>query len=500
MAIRTPEQYLESLRDGRVVYIDGKRVDDVTKEPLLKSCVDLGLMLYLLYQDPRYHDLLVAKTEAGKEVPFIFTQRKNAQDLLRSRDYILTLCRICLGAGGGPCFVGPDALNALDVVSRRLDKEMGTSYSARVRDYRQYLLENDLGVAGAITDVKGDRSLRPAEQKPHKDFYVRIVEERKNGIVVRGAKFHISRAMICNEIFVAPTRGMREEDRDYAVSFAIPVNTPGVVLVGAGREAIEPGNVDEWPIHASRSTMEALIVFNDVFVPMERVFLKKEWRFAMQAAHMFGNFHRIYGDTYKYAYLEMLTGAAALMAEYNGIQNVEHVRDELAWLVMYTETIGLLGQAACEHCSIQPELGVAYPNALYSNAAKFFFANYYHEAVRCLQDITGGVVADLPSFKNFLSPETRPFIEKYFRGKAEVPTEHRLRAIMLAKDLCSSAVQGGTIHAEGSLAAQKIALTGVGDWERYKALARRAARISDGSEHPLTKEFPAFPPQGAKEK
>jgi 4-hydroxybutyryl-CoA dehydratase/vinylacetyl-CoA-Delta-isomerase len=228
---------------------------------------------------------------------------------------------------------------------------------------------------------------------------------------------------------------------------------------------------------------------------MERVFLNREWPYAAQIARMFGNFHRLYADTYKYADLEIVTGVAALMAEYNGLEKVEHIRDELAWLVWYTETVGILGKAACDNCVVEPELGIAYPNALYSNSAKFLFANYYHEAIKYVQDITGGIVADLPSFKNFLSAETRPYMEKYFQGKAGIPTEHRLRATMLARDISSSWVQGTTIHAEGSLSAQKISLTAIADWEKYKAVARRAARISDGSEHPLTRDLPPFPPK-----
>ncbi len=494
MAIRTPQQYVESLRDGRVIFHDGEKVPDITVHPAFRPALNLGVILYILYQDPRFRPLLTVKLDNGEEAPFIFRRLTNAEDLLHRRDYILTLARICLGAGGGPCYVGPDALNALTVVSRKVDKDLRTHYVERVENYRTHLLKNDLAVAGAITDVKGDRMLRPAEQKPHKDFYVRWVGENKEGIVVRGAKFHISRTAICNEIFVSPTRAMREEDKDYAIAFAVPVNTPGVKLISASQEYIEEGNLDEWPMSAARNTIEALIVFEDALIPWDRVFLNREWQYAGQIARMFGNFHRLYADTYKYADLEILTGVAALMAEYNGIEKSEHCRDERAWLVWYTETVGLLGKAACEQCYINPELGIAYPNQLYSNAAKFMFASFYHEAVRYVQDITGGIAADLPRFKNFLSPETKPYIEKYFKGKAEIPTEHRLRAVHLAKDVCSSFHMAATIHAEGSLPAQRIALTSVADWDRYKAIARRAARISDGSEHPLTRDLHPFPP------
>ena len=397
MGIRNVNQYIESLRDGRVVYFEGEKVEDVPTHPKLRAAVQTAAMYYILENEPRYRDLLTTRTEDGEIVPFIFLPARRSEDLLRRREIITFLARTCLGVNAGGALIGCDVLNALTVVSRKMDRELGTDYSERVQAYREYLLQNDLLAVGAITDVKGDRSLRPSDQKPHKDFYVRIVDERPDGIVVRGAKFHITRALISNELFVCPTRAMREEDKDYAVSFAIPTNTPGVVMIGGAREPLEEGDVNEYPLSASHFTAEALVTFNDVFVPKDRIFLKKEWRFSGQIARTFGNFHRLYGDSYKYTDIEIIVGAAALLAEYNGLEKYEHIRDKLAWLAYYLETVGALTGASCEHCVIEKETGQAYPNPLYSNAAKFFFADNYHQAIKYLQDIAGGIVADVPS-------------------------------------------------------------------------------------------------------
>ena len=494
--IRTVEQYLKSLRDGRELYHEGKKVDDVTTHPAFKPALQSGSLLYILAQDPRWKDLLTSKLPDGEPISVIYEAAKRPEDLLRRRRIVIGTGRVCHGLPAGIRWAGRDVLDAMAIVARRMDRTLGTRYTKNVEAYREYLVRNDLDVVCAMTDVKGDRSIRPSDQKPHKDFYVRIVDERKDGIVVRGAKFHISMAPVANEIFACPTRTMRKEDKDYAVSFAVPVNTPGVKLITAFKE-LTTDVPDEYPIASQHWSCEALIIFDDVFVPMERVFMKGEWQFSGAMAYMFGNFHRLFADSYKYSALEVLVGTATLLAEYNGIEKYGHVRDKLSWLAMYLETVGALGELACINCIYDPETGLAIPNPVYSNACKFFFAENYHQAVKTVQDLGGGVVADLPSFKNFLSPETKPYIQKYFQGKAEVPTEHRLRAIMLARDLCSQFWQATSIHAEGSLAAQKIAIQATADWERYKAIARRVAKIP-GPEHPVVKDLPHYPPEFPK--
>jgi len=258
------------------------------------------------------------------------------------------------------------------------------------------------------------------------------------------------------------------------VAFALPLNAKGVTLIG---------NAD--------TGVHAMVVFDDGFVPMERVFLAGEWQFAGELAYMFGNYHRLSADSYKYMQLEIMVGLAALLAEYNGLENVSHVRDKLAWLAMYAEGTEALGKAAAQNCVIDPESGLAYPNILYSNVAKFFFADNYHQAEKHLQDITGGIAATLPSLADLENPETRRMVEKYLGGKDGIPTEHRIRAIQYAQQLTSSEHGVTTIHAEGSLAAQRITLWAMEDWDRFKAAAKRAIGIE--TDHPDFAQLPPFP-------
>lgn len=495
MAIITPEQYIESLKDGRVVYCKGERVEDVTQHPILKICRDWVAMDYVLQQDPRYQGLVTEKNEEGELVSFALMPQRSKEDLLRLREIVKLWARVCFGKPPGAKFVAKDGLNALTVVSQRVDRKYGTHYAERVEAYRKYLQKKDAAFALAMTDVKGDRSLRPSQQRTHTDYYVHMVEERKDGIVVRGAKTHISQSPLCNEILVIPCRAMREEDKDYAVSFAVPVNAKGLTLICAEPEVSEPGNFFDHPISSSVYLNDATIIFDDVFIPEERVFLKGEWEFAGDIAYMFANFHRLSAETYKAMELELFTGAAALMAEYNGVERESHIRDKLTWLVMFTEATEVMGRAACEYCVSEPDSDLVYPNPMYANICKFFFADNWHQATKYIQDIAGGIVGTCPSSKDFLNPETHDLLDKYLGGKAGIPTEHRIRLAKLIRDLTSSYEDVLTIHAEGSLAAQKLSVYVLADFERYKAAAKRAARIKDGTKHPLFDQLPEFPPK-----
>lgn len=493
MAIRTAKQFIESLRDDRVVYYAGEKVKDITRHPYLKICIDWMAIDYVIENDPRFKDLVLTRDADGEDVPFIYEAQKSKEDLLRLREVVKLLARVSYGKPSGAKFVGKDGLNAVTVVSQRVDKKYGTDYARRVEAFRRHLQKNDLTLALAMTDVKGDRSLRPSKQKQHKDFYVRIVEERKDGIIVCGAKTHISQSPCSNEIIVVPCRAMTEDDKDYAVSFAIPANTRGITFISTEAETHDPGNFFDYPISSSVYINDATIVFDHVFVPNERVFLKKEWEFAGDIAYMFGNFHRLSAETYKAAELEVLTGAAILMAEYNGVERASHIQDKLTWLIQYTEAVEVLGRAACEHCIKEADSDLVYPNPMIANICKFYFADNWHQATKYVQDIAGGIVATVPSAKDYFNPATHALMEKYFAGRDGVPTEHRLRAVKLVKDLTSSYEDVLTIHAEGSLAAQRLSIFAQADFERYKAAAKRAARISDGTKHPIYSVLPEFP-------
>ena len=494
MAIKTPRQYLESLKDGRVVYLNGERVPDVTAHPVCKVTNDWVAIDYIMSNDPRYQDLLTDLDEDGERVSFALQPQRTREDLLRLREVVKLWARVCFGKPSGAKFVAKDGLNAVTVVAPRVDNKYGTNYAANVEAYRRHLQKNDLAFAMGLTDVKGDRNLRPSQQVQHKDFYVRIVEERSDGIIVSGAKPHISQAPACNEIIVAPCRAMQKEDAAYAVAFGIPLNTPGITMICAQPEITADSDLFDHPISKAVYINDATIIFDNVFIPNERIFLKGEWEFAGQVAYMFANFHRLSAETYKAMELELFTGAAVLMAEYNGVEKKAHVREKLTWLVMYTEAVETLGLAAVEHCVSERGSDLVYPNPMIANICKFYFADNWHQATKYIQDIGGGIIVTAPSYKDYTNPETHALMEKYFAGSARTSTENRLRMVKLVRDLTSCYEDVLTIHAEGSLEAQKLSIVQLADWERYKGAAMRAAGIAGAGENPLFDGLPQFPP------
>ena len=478
MALRTAQAYLSGLRDGRVVYFRGERVQDVTAHPVLGLGAAHTALDFHLAEDPAYRDLVVVTDPDTREaISRYFLIPRRAEDLLQRSALIETVTR------AGDTFVplvkeiGTDALFALMIVGAELARS-GTPYLDRIRRFYAHCRDGDLTMAGAQTDVKGDRSLRP-HQQPNPDTYVRVVEERPDGIVVRGAKAHTTNAVFADEILVLPTRALGPEDRACAVAFAVPANAPGLRFIASPRGFGATSPFDN-PLSAPRKTVESLTVFDDVFVPWERVFLNGEWPAAGILAKTFVEFHRFTAISYKPPQIELLLGAAALLAEYNGIAAAGHVRDKLAQLAMYLETVRGLTKAAAHGCRMRE--GIAVPDVALTNAAKYYFAWHYHEMARAVQDIAGGLVVTGPVEEDWQNPVVRTDLERFLTGARGTGAEERLRAINLVRDLTASDLGGYlevlAIHAEGSLETQKLTVLMDVDLEPYKAYAKRVAGIA----------------------
>jgi 4-hydroxybutyryl-CoA dehydratase/vinylacetyl-CoA-Delta-isomerase len=263
---------------------------------------------------------------------------------------------------------------------------------------------------------------------------------------------------------------------------------PMTISEATGEEAIWDN-----PLHGNTAgTTETLLVFDDVFVPWNRVFMFGEWQYSRDIAWAFGTYHRLYSICHTVAESELITGAAALIAEYNGLEKYTHIQEKLAWLAMYAEETDVLSKAACAYPDIDPDTGLAVPNLVYTNIAKYKFANDRSEALKLLGDIAGGIASTGPCYRDWMNSDIRPHIEKYLAGRDGVPTEHRLRAVRMVKELTigGSLFPAGAINAEGSLAAQKMAIYQGSDWARYKAAAKRLAKIPGWEEHPLFEGVP----------
>jgi 4-hydroxybutyryl-CoA dehydratase/vinylacetyl-CoA-Delta-isomerase len=457
MPLRTVEQYVESLRDDRRVYFRGERVNDVTTHPVIGVAVRHASIDYALADEPCHRDLCVVRDEQGDYSRYY--QVPHAADDLLKRSALIELAT----AEGGTLVVlikeiGTDALFGLMRVASAVDAKHGTEYGKRVEAFYRQCREHDLAVAVAQTDVKGDRSLGPSAQRDP-DLYLHIVERRADGIVVRGAKAHTSVSTNANELIVLPTRALGEQDREYAVSFAVSVDTPGLLLLASAYDsAAAQGSSVEHPISGRHKMMETTTVFDNVFVPWERVFLAGEHEFAGPLALAFVEHHRFTAISYKLPLVDALVGAAMVMAEVNGIAAAGHVKEKLVRLISYAETLrGLTHYAAIK--GKPRELGIVAPDPLYVNMAKYHFAHGYHVAVRDVQDIAGGALVTGPGAEDLESAITAPYYDKYYAGRG-VSGRDRLKALALVKDLVASGFSAYqevlAVHAEGSLEAEKM--------------------------------------------
>ena len=443
--MRSAQQYLDGLRDDREVYYRGERVADVVGHPELGIAARHAALDFSFADDPEQRELAV--TDGAST--YYHLPRDGAD--LRRRSRLIEQAT----AHGGTLVVlvkeiGTDALFALHRVAH------GTDGYERVEAFHRQCREGDLALAVAQTDVKGDRSKGPGGQMDP-DLYVRVVDRRPDGIVVRGAKAHTSCTPHVDEVIVIPTRALKEDEEDWAVAFAVPVAAPGVKLFCSDFLHADP---DPWtrPVSSRHKMIETLTVFEDVFVPWQRVFLDGDVSRAGQLALTFVEYHRFTAVSYKLPLLDALVGLAVCLAEANGIQRASHVRDKLVALVGYAETVRGLTHLAADRFRVDAPTGIAYPDPLTTNLAKWTFARDYGKAVEHVIDIAGGLLVTGPSGEDWANEELRPVLEKYLAGAS--PAAERMALLNLASDLLAREYAGYqavlAVHAEGSLEAEKL--------------------------------------------
>ena len=480
MALKSPKEFVDSLRDGRVVFYRGERVKDVTEHPVTRRAIDHVAADYRIAEEPEQRDLLTYVDEQGQRHSRYFKVPRNGDDLLRRREMIEASTR----AGHGVVLlikeIGTDFLFAMRAVATHMAAKGKPDYLPRLERYHAHCQEQDVAMAVAQTDVKGDRSLGPTEQA-HPDYYVRVVSRNEDGIVVRGAKAHTTGSILANEIAVLPTRALGEADRDYAVAFAVPANAKGLRMILSPFSEAAPSDFHH-PIAARHKIVDTLTIFDDVFVPWDRVFMDGEWQYAGAIANTFVQFHRFTAASYKLPWIDLMVGAAMLMAEHNGITKANHVREKLSRLINYREAVlGLTKMSAIQHRMLDG--GIAVPDPVLSNAAKFHFAENYHTMVRNVQDIAGGLLVTGPAEEDLANPETGPDIEKYLGGKKGVPTRDRLRLMNLIRDMMASEIGGYheilSIHAEGSLETQKLTMVREFDAKPLLEFTQRCAHLGE---------------------
>ncbi len=472
--MRTSEEYLESLKEMRPnVYMGGEVIgrDKVPGSDILVATYELARL-------PQHEGLFTATSHlTGEKINRFCHLHQGVDDLLAKQE----MTRIATREVGG-CIarcMGIDACNAISVISYLCDQAHNTEYHARFMEWFKEFQKNDLVGCCAQTDVKGDRSRRPADQTDP-DLYLRVVEKRRDGIVVRGAKAHNSFAPLANEILVTPTRFLRDNEKDWAVAFAVPGDAPGVKLVVRAARYRERAP-ELASLGSGKGECESLTIFDDVFVPWERVFLCGENEFGGQLALLFALYHRHSYTGCKPAVTDIIMGTAALVAEYSGIEREDHVRSKLANLISVAELVYGCGIAAAYKSTKSPS-GTQVPDMVFCNVArKHAGVNLYHE-YEILADIAGGLPATLPYDTEFLSPEVGHLVRKYLMRKDNVTPEDIYRCYAWIADFSCSAMAGvlqyAGLHGGGSPIMEDIAILGTYDIQSKKEIAKRLAGIS----------------------
>ncbi|MDO4553111.1 MAG: 4-hydroxyphenylacetate 3-hydroxylase family protein [Bacillota bacterium] len=490
MMLMTGAQYIESLRKLNTrVYMFGEKVDNFVDHPMIRPSINCVAVTYDLAHDPQYADLMTVKSSlTGKTINRFGHLHQSADDLRKK----VKMQRLC-GQKTASCFqrcVGMDAFNAVFSTTYETDKKYGTEYHARFKKYLEMVQENDWTVDGAMTDPKGDRSKAPSAQED-KDLFLRIVEKNDKGIVVRGAKCHQTGCINSHEHIVMPTQTMTEADKEYAVCFAVPSDVEGLFMI-YGRQSCdtrkkEP-NADIDLGNKEYGGQEALVVFDNVFVPWERVFMCEEYDFSGMLVERFAGYHRQSYGGCKVGVGDVIIGAAALAADYNGANKASHVKDKLIEMTHLNETLYCCG-IACSAEGYPTEAGNYQIDLLLANVCKQNVTRFPYEIVRLAEDIAGGLMVTMPSAVDFKSdtPVLKDggtigdVCQKYFKASPVASTEDRQRILRFLENIClgSSAVGYRTesMHGAGSPQAQRIMIARQGNIEGKKALAKAIAGI-----------------------
>jgi 4-hydroxybutyryl-CoA dehydratase/vinylacetyl-CoA-Delta-isomerase len=483
MPMKTPEQYEESLRKLNLkVYLLGEQVENPVDHPIIRPSMNSVKMTYALAQDPEHGDLMTATSHlTGHKINRFCHIHRSTDDLIRK----VKMQRL-MGQKTGACFqrcVGMDAINAVDSVTFEMDQKLGTQYHERFNRFLLRMQEKDWTVDGAMTDPKGDRSLSPGRQADP-DLYTRVVERRKDGIVVRGAKAHQTGAVNSHWILVMPTMTMTKEDSDYALSFAAPADAEGIFYI-YGRQSCDTRKLEGGQIDVGNREFgghEALMIFDNLFVPWENLFMCGESEFSGALVERFAGYHRQSYGGCKVGVGDVLIGAAALAADYNGAAKASHVKDKLIEMMHLNETLYACG-IACSAEGRRTASGNYLIDLLLANVCKQNVTRFPYEIARLAEDIAGGLMVTMPSEKDLRHPEIGKWVEKYLRGVASAPTEDRCRILRLIENITLGTAAVGyrteSMHGAGSPQAQRVMISRQGNLEHKKKLAKEIAGIRD---------------------
>jgi 4-hydroxybutyryl-CoA dehydratase/vinylacetyl-CoA-Delta-isomerase len=489
MPIANGAEYIESLRGRNIkVYLFGELIGEPVDHPMIRPSINAVAETYdIANSEPEIATSRSSLT--GLKVNRFLHVAESAEDLVNQNRM-----QRKLGQKTGTCFqrcVGMDAINSLYSTTFEIDGKHHTKYHERLVDFIKKIQTDNLVVGGAMTDVKGDRSLSPSQQADP-DLFVHVIKRDEKGVYISGAKAHQTGCINSHWIMVMPTMRLRQEDKEYAIVGAVPADAKGITYI-YGRQScdtrsMEAGDLDSG--NAKFSGQEAMIIFDNVFVPNELIFMDGEVEFASMLVERFTCYHRR-SYVCKTGLGDVLVGAAAAIADYNGVANASHIKDKLVEMTHLNETIFAAGIAS-SYQAHKTSAGNYQNDDMLANVCKHNVTRFPYEIGRLAQDIAGGLMVTMPSERDFRSPETGPLLEKYLKGRKGVSTENRVRILRLIENMTLGRNAVGylteSMHGAGSPQAQRIQIARQMQLEYKKKLAKNLASIEEGEASELSQE------------
>ncbi len=481
--ITTGEEYIESLRGRNLtIYFMGERISEPVDHPVIRPSMNAVAETFdLAAENPDLATTISPFT--GKPVNRFLHIVESTEDLV-----LQNKMQRKLGQLTGTCFqrcVGMDAFNSLFSVTYEMDEKYGTDYHLQFKEFIEFTHQHNYVIGGAMTDVKGDRSKAPHEQDDP-DMFVHITRRTDQGVYITGAKAHQTGCLNSHWILVMPTMRLGEKDKDYAIVGAIPVEAEGLTYI-YGRQScdsrsMEGGNLDVGNVKFAGQ--EAMIIFNEVFIPNERIFMDGQYDFAALLVERFTTYHRR-SYVCKSGVGDVLIGAAAAVAEYNGVDQAYHIKDKLVEMTYLNETIYSTGIAS-SYQGYQTSSGCFINDDMLANVCKHHVTKMPYEIGRIAQDLAGGLMVTMPSEKDYNSQETRELLRKYLKTKTDVDPEKRMRILRLVENMTLGRNAVGylteSMHGAGSPQAQRIQIARQMQLEYKKRLAKVLAGIDAAGE------------------
>jgi len=460
----TGSQYKDSLADGRRTYFEGESVDDLAGHPILGQTVDTTAQGYDKYYDPSADAVspLLGVPESADDLRQLIPMLHDAGMMAHVTSTSIQTLKTAAGRMAG---VKPD-------------------YLERIAHYIEEAQRGDVRITQCITDAKGNRSRPPAKQDDL-DSYVRVVDRQRDGVVIRGAKLHITGASFGHDLLTIPTKAMKPGEEDWSIGCVIPVNAEGVKIINT-TYAPRHEDVRAFPVSGKSHYPEGFVIFDNVFVPHERIFLDGETAFAAVFAHSLGLWERLGGLSAFVEEADELVGLAQLVAEANGTAGISHIKEKISEMIIHATLIRSTLEAAVGNCHVGPE-GAAFPDELFVNAGKFHAAANYNLMVRHLHDIAGGAVLTAPVPADFENGEVGDLARKYMSTGNDIDGEYRARLMHAIRDLTADAYGGWkfvtNIQAGGGLYAQRIVTRRHYDLDGAKRKALAIAGLSEEDAH-----------------